>query len=517
MIHDHCKKTVKQKDLVLVIIFLGTFLVIPFIQSDFQNVVTPHSGKKEMDAIIGPVKKRVEFKAIPPSKEEIEMIQSQPLDLPPTKRNATVLPPPPPSKHRTVTRLTPDFVSRVVPPPIHLYKPSYCESQDEATEIAIETIETHKLLKLPRNVTYPKVYKKGEVFHIIKIRFMQHQPTLLELGKARLELFKAFCLPSMIHQTSQNFFWIIYTDPKLDSQLLDELKKLLAPYPHFYVLPSLMDKRGQGGKDILRHFSPSDFIMGDTDMLFANVKYIHWLPVLESRFDADDSLNIHFVEEVQKHGYDVFVKEKGGRDWMFWCINEAAEWHWVGPGNRKSLQSYGALINSRNYAADRFCHTPGLTVGVARGTFTRNVAKSPHHALYENLKEEDTNCGASYHGTQCLEFITKFDQCALRSRTPTSASMANVNSLGRKLTKAAAEEAVARWTYVIENFAVLPSAIKQVNDHFRDKMGDILQDAVLGQCTIGHSCRPEAQQELDDLKKLITEGGEDVETAVSTC
>lgn len=95
--------------------------------------------------------------------------------------------------------------------------------------------------------------------------------------------------------------------------------------------------------------------------------------------------------------------------------------------------------------------------------------------------------------------------------------MANVNSLGRKLTKAAAEEAVARWTYVIENFAVLPSAIKQVNDHFRDKMGDILQDAVLGQCTIGHSCRPEAQQELDDLKKLITEGGEDVETAVSTC
>ena len=178
--HDHCKKTVKHKDIVLVMIFLGAFLVMPFIQSDFQNAVAPHLGKVEMDAIIGPVKKRVRFKASLPSKEEIEMIQSQPLVLPPTKRNATILPPPPPSKHRNVTRLTPGFVSHIVPPPIHLYKPSYCESQDEATEIAIENIETHKLLKLPWNATYPKVYKKGEVFHIIKTRFMQHQPTLLE-------------------------------------------------------------------------------------------------------------------------------------------------------------------------------------------------------------------------------------------------------------------------------------------------------------------------------------------------
>ena len=202
---------------------------------------------------------------------------------------------------------------------------------------------------------------------------------------------------------------------------------------------------------------------------------------------------------------------------MFWCINEAAEWHWVGPGNRRSLQTYGALVNSRNYAKDNFCHTPGLTIGVARGTFTRNVAKSPHHALYENLEAEDTKCGSSYHGTQCLEFITNFEQCALRSRTPTSASMADVNSLGRKLTKEAAEHAVERWNHVIQNFAVFPERVKEVNIHFKEHMGDILQDAVLGQCTIGHSCRPEAQQELDDLKTLITEGGEDVEIVVSTC
>lgn len=61
-------------------------------------------------------------------------------------------------------------------------------------------------------------------------------------------------------------------------------------------------------------------------MLFSNLKFVHWLAVLESRFDADDALNVRFVEQVQRRGREVFLDDRGGRDWMYWCINQAAEW-----------------------------------------------------------------------------------------------------------------------------------------------------------------------------------------------
>ena len=186
----------------------------------------------------------------------------------------------------------------------------------------------------------------------------------------------------------------------------------------------------------------------------------------------------------------------------------------MGPGNRPSLRTYGALVTSRNYADDKFCHTPGLTIGVARGSFTRTTAKAPHHMLYERLTVEDINCGSTYHGEDCLHFVDNFEECALRSRTPTSASMANVNSLGQRLTKAAAEDAVRRWQHVMADFALLPENTKATNEYLETNMRPILQDAVLGQCTVGHSCRDEAKQELEDLMKLILEGGADVELGV---
>jgi hypothetical protein len=47
------------------------------------------------------------------------------------------------------------------------------------------------------------------VVHVIQTRIMQYQPDLLHLGKARLGLFEAFCLRTMVMQSSQQFLWII--------------------------------------------------------------------------------------------------------------------------------------------------------------------------------------------------------------------------------------------------------------------------------------------------------------------
>jgi hypothetical protein len=47
------------------------------------------------------------------------------------------------------------------------------------------------------------------VVHVIQTRFQQHQPDLVHLGRARLALFKTFCLRTVSQQTSGQFLWII--------------------------------------------------------------------------------------------------------------------------------------------------------------------------------------------------------------------------------------------------------------------------------------------------------------------
>ena len=41
--------------------------------------------------------------------------------------------------------------------------------------------------------------------------------------KRRLELFRNFCFPSILHQTCQNFKWLVFFDPKTPKHFMDEL------------------------------------------------------------------------------------------------------------------------------------------------------------------------------------------------------------------------------------------------------------------------------------------------------
>ena len=68
------------------------------------------------------------------------------------------------------------------------------------------------------------------------MRFMQDQGHLKHLARARLYLFRYFCLPTMINQTSQNFLWIIKTDPNLNENVRKEMVELLKPFPHFFLV-----------------------------------------------------------------------------------------------------------------------------------------------------------------------------------------------------------------------------------------------------------------------------------------
>ena len=77
------------------------------------------------------------------------------------------------------------------------------------------------------------------LIHIVQSRFMQEQGPLETLGMARLKLFQVFCLPSMIQQSSQDFFWIIKTDPKFTkTAVFDSLVRLVRPHDNIYVVAS---------------------------------------------------------------------------------------------------------------------------------------------------------------------------------------------------------------------------------------------------------------------------------------
>ena len=75
--------------------------------------------------------------------------------------------------------------------------------------------------------------------HIIQSRFMQEQGPLEILGMARLKLFLTFCLPSMVQQSSQNFVWIIKTDPQFTkTSIFDALIRSVRLHDNIYVVAS---------------------------------------------------------------------------------------------------------------------------------------------------------------------------------------------------------------------------------------------------------------------------------------
>ena len=77
------------------------------------------------------------------------------------------------------------------------------------------------------------------LIHIVQSRFMQEQGPLETLGMARLKLFLAFCLPSMTRQSSQDFFWIIKTDPQFTkTSVFDMLVESVRQHDNIYVVAS---------------------------------------------------------------------------------------------------------------------------------------------------------------------------------------------------------------------------------------------------------------------------------------
>ena len=207
---------------------------------------------------------------------------------------------------------------------------------------------------------------KPELIHIIQTRFMQHQPNLLSLGQARLELFTTFCLPSLEAQLNKNFIWIIRTDPQLHPTLRDKLIKSLRGKPNFILLGSNYNPEGFGRQnsdsygEFLREDSHKD-VSDTAQILSGNITLVQQAfmksnnggILLETRLDADDGLHRDFVKTVQSEARH--LAESGEELWRIWCINYNVEWHPLDPfpmdaglKNRKGDEGFLVMYSDPN-------------------------------------------------------------------------------------------------------------------------------------------------------------------------
>jgi hypothetical protein len=334
---------------------------------------------------------------------------------------------------------------------------------------------------------------------------MQEQGHLATLARARLLLFETFCLPTMVHQTSQSFLWIIKTDPNLTKSIRDDLVLLLKPYPNFYLVGSNQNyQTGQG---------PGSWRDGTEGQdLFSNVIYTgnaEWLrqahgqrnskPILETRLDADDGIHKAFLQYVQYSA----LKYLAEYQWLYWCSRRHIEWY-------ASPSKPSGLVNPVQH--ERMCITPGITVGfpvVAGGSSSvqeklqQVVPQFGHDVLYKEIERIGgchihINTSAGDKNLDCIQLVDDLSFVAVRSRTPTSAGMKDTQ-LEKELPDQ--KSVTMLWNILEKLFYISRNKASETNRFVQDHMAQIAKENLEGQCTSGHSCKNSSVVMLQKLMK----------------
>ena len=96
----------------------------------------------------------------------------------------------------------------------------------------------------------------------------------------RLDLFSTYCLPSVLHQTNQDFQWLIYCDQKISPSQLLKLSKLVADVTRISI----------------RMADSLDRMLIDLRQLISEAGTPY---VITSRLDNDDAIAVDFIRDVQ--------------------------------------------------------------------------------------------------------------------------------------------------------------------------------------------------------------------------
>jgi len=299
--------------------------------------------------------------------------------------------------------------------------------------------------------------------------------------------------------------------------------------------------------------------------------------ILETRLDADDGLHQYYIEYIQKdalkrfHPWNDSVKSSSSSSsgsnirndqpttdnmdqhmelnpassssssplpppippptpaatWYFWCIEKHIKWY---INYEIDVGSVSAEIR------DKYCITPGLTIGFNRNTNVEDVPmKYPHHKLYSYLTSTSnqqqsiqqhhqqqhlvddgrndhvvnvhTDVGAANdkvyncNSKHCLAFVSNFVG-AVRSRTATSAGMEDTEF--NSILDVGKDGTNIIWNKLKIEFNVSKDSVRSTQTFFQTFAKDIARENLEGQCTNGHSCKKSSEHKL---KKLIDGDG----------
>jgi len=101
----------------------------------------------------------------------------------------------------------------------------------------------------------------------------------------RINLFKSYCLPSLIHQSNKNFTWLIYFDSDTPDKYKKIIESLLGIYKSF-ILPKYVSSYDK--------FLTS-YTQDVLDLLHSEREF-----VITTRIDNDDVLHEDYIDIVQK-------------------------------------------------------------------------------------------------------------------------------------------------------------------------------------------------------------------------
>jgi len=391
----------------------------------------------------------------------------------------------------------------------------------------------------PHYVNVTQSSLNPSVVHIIQTSFMQRQPNLVNLAAARLELFRVFCLPSMVYQTSKNFIWIIRTDPDLDSNIRDRLIEMIKPYPKFFLLSSnenpfgfryssRIEKTISDGKQILS---------GDIDVLKKAHNLAQTSIVLETSLDSDDGLHLDFCNRIQEQAklylatperQESSIRERAlrtttrfhedGRQlksktreeqiivedarWMVWCAHAHLEWHPDFPFRADDT----AFASSRGYIVGSIasnCVTAGLTTGYGVRTPRSAVPWGKDHEVHEKVLECAPDKNPSERQVNCLRRLQHLYPMAIVSRTiAASAGMERiVTNKNGAYVKAPHEKYLQDkiWITSRRTMHIRRDDCEQLKHYFQTHSAAIAADNLSASCKNDSSCTSYTKDVLQGL------------------
>ena len=391
------------------------------------------------------------------------------------------------------------------------------------------TKQTSKQINI-QSIQTPKYEIDPELIHVVETRFMQQQSGLLELGLARLALFEAFCLPSMLSQTSSNFLWIIRADPKLHPSIVQRLQELLKGRHNFILIGSNNNPEGFGrdGSSLTSFLQADSKIdnvttpvwSGNITLVEEAYKYSSSRSsiLLETRLDSDDGLHSQFIEYVQNDAVNNLISEDiDQKPWRLWCIDSRIEFHPWSPWDPSTPELLAAKTNEisprEGYLvlfSEKVCVTPGLTFGYGKSA-SRKSLDIPH-LRHDQIASKIKKCDKDVQDIECVKRL-EIAPGAFRARTTTSAGMANVVTGKEDIDKSNGFRRKAKnknfirqyfrqdslWAILSNQFSISRDGAKLVRAICINREHEIAKDNLKGQCTGGHSCKNSTKKILDQI------------------